>query len=370
MKKIKKNNIIRFLNLSIENKRDRSNYTKEVNNFLKKGIFMMGEEVIKFENNIKNFLNKKYCVGVSSGTNAIYLSLRALGIKKNDEILVPCMSWYSTFSVVKVIGAKPISCDIDNDLIIDINDVVKKINKRTKAIIIVHFTGLLKDHTKLYKLCKEKGIKVIEDCAQAFGTSVNNKYVGSFSDISAFSMNPMKVYGAFGEAGCICTNNYNYYRKLLTLRYAGVDMKKDECIYPELNHKIDSIQALVLNIKLKKFRDIHLKRIENASIYEKYLTNKVVKPKFYNDKRHLYYTYTILTNERIKLQKYLEKHSIQTRIQHKKIMEDHIGFKVDNLKRNINGNVLKNQVLSLPVHENLKKNEIMKTIKIINDFFT
>lgn len=371
---MKTNNLVkkrvRFLNLSIQDKNQRNKYLKIFEKFLKEGVFMMGSEVEKFENNISQYLNKKYCVGVSSGTNAIYLSLKALGIDKNDEVIVPCMSWYSTFSVIKKCNANPVPCDIDNDLVIDFEDFKSKVTKNTKAVIIVHFTGLLKNYTNFFKFCKSRGIKIIEDCAQSFGTKINNKIVGSFSDISAFSMNPMKVYGALGEAGCVCTNNYKYYKKLKTLRYAGVDMKRDECIFPDLNHKIDTLQASMLNFKLGSFKSIHQKRIRNASLYEKYLTDKVIKPIFLKDMSHLYYTYTIQSSKRDYLKRYLESKLIETRIQHSKLIQDHYGFRELKKFKCHNGNILKNKVLSLPVHENLKRDEILTVIFHVNKFFS
>ena len=153
------------------------------------------------------------------------------------------------------------------------------------------------------------------------------------------------------------------------MRYAGVDMEKDNCIYPELNHKIDTLQASLLNIRLKKIKYIQRKRIFNASLYEKYLTNSVKKPNFYRDGSHTYYTYTILTDQRSKLVNYLNKNNVETRIQHKKLLEDHYGFKNKKIPiKNKNGELLKSQVLSLPIHENLSKSEILTVINLINSF--
>ena len=135
---------IRFLDLSVKSKEELKNQISSYKKFLKKGIFVLGPDVVNFENKISKFVQKKYTIGCSSGTNAIYLALKSIGIKKNDHVLVPGLSWVSTFTAVKSLGAIPIGVEIDNDFIISFEDIKRKITKKTKAIIIVYFTGYYK----------------------------------------------------------------------------------------------------------------------------------------------------------------------------------------------------------------------------------
>ncbi len=362
---------IRFLNLSIKEKNNKKKYLKIFSNFLSKGQFIMGEDVEIFENKISNIMRKKYTVGVSSGTNALYLALKCLGIGKGDQVIVPCLSWLSTFTAAYHTGASLIGIDIKKDLQIDCDLIKRNVTKKTKAIIIVHFTGYLKNYDKLRKFCNKKKIYLIEDAAQSFGAKIYNKPSGSFGHLSTFSMNPMKVLAALGDAGTVSTDNFKQYNKLLSLRYAGT-INKEKTFHPDLNHKIDTLQCLVLSQNLKTLRNIIKKRIKNAQLYENYLTNKIIKPPFKSDFQHVYYTYSIICKSRDKLKRYLSvKKGIETKIQHPFIISDHPGLKDKNnfSKKFPIGNKIKKEILSLPIHEKLNKKEIFYIIKAVNNFY-
>ena len=316
---------IRFLNLSVQSKKELEVHTKIYKKFLKQGNFVLGPSVDKFESKISRIVKKKYTIGCSSGTNAIYLALKSIGIKKGDHVLVPSLSWVSTFTAVKMLGAVPIGVDIDDDFIIKFEDIKKRITKKTKAIIIVYFTGYFKRINGLKEFCKSKKIKIIEDCAQSFGAINNGEPNGKFGDLACYSMNPMKVFGGFGDSGAVCFNSSLIYKKIKSLRYAGT-VNKEIVVDADLNHKIDSLQAMILLEQLKLLKKKIKKRISNASFYEKRLTNKIRKPKFFSDSRHVYYTYSILVDNRANLIKYLNKNGIETKIQHPLIISDHPGF--------------------------------------------
>lgn len=362
---------IRFLDLAVKNKKIKKNYEILFKKFLNKGIFVMGRDVEKFEAKISNRIKKRYSVGVSSGTNAIYLALKSCGIKQNDHVLVPCLSWLSTFTAVKHLGAIPVGIDISNDLQININLLKRNITKKTKAIIIVHFTGYLKNYNQLKTFCDKNKIYLIEDASQSFGAKISNKPSGSFGHLSCFSMNPMKVFAALGDAGTVSTNNLKQYNKLLSMRYAGTK-NKEKTYYPDLNHKIDTFQSLILIHNLKFLKSIIKKRILNAKIYQNNLTHKVIRPPFKSNFQHVYYTYSILCKNRDKLRKYLkDKKGIETKVQHPYIISDHPGLKNRfNLSKKFPiGNKIKNEILSIPVHEKLSKKEIYYVVKSINNFY-
>ena len=311
---------------------------------------------------------KKYTIGCSSGTNAIYLALKSIGIKKGDHVLVPSLSWVSTFTAVKMLGAEPIGVDIDDDFIIKFEDIKKRITKKTKAIIIVYFTGYFKKINGLKEFCKSKKIKIIEDCAQSFGAINNGEPNGKFADLACYSMNPMKVFGGFGDAGAVCFNSSLIYKKIKSLRYAGT-VNKEIVVDADLNHKIDSLQAMILLEQLKLLKKKIKKRISNAFFYEKRLTDKIRKPKFFSDSRHVYYTYSILVDNRANLIKYLNKNGIETKIQHPLIISDHPGLKNRFNKNFSNAKKIANKILSIPIHEKLKINELNFIVNKINKFF-
>jgi len=359
---------VKFLKLAVNKSSELKKNLKLFKNFLLKGTFVLGKDVEKFERKISFYVNKKYTLGVSSGTNALYLALKSINIKKDDEVIVPCLSWYSTFTAVAMTGAKPIGVDINDDYLINPHEIEKKISKKTKALIVVHFTGLIKNMDLIKKICKVNKIFLIEDCAQSFGSIYKGKKAGYFGDVSAFSMNPMKVLSSFGESGAISTSNKKIYEKIKILRYAGVNIKEDECVYPDLNHKIDTLQALVISSKLNSLKSIIKKRITNASFYNKYISAKIIKPEFYKNFQHIYYTYQIRCSKRDQLLKFLRKRGVETKIQHRKLLCDHIGFKKSKKRLFVNARKIINESLCIPIHERLSKNDLFYITKNINIF--
>jgi dTDP-4-amino-4,6-dideoxygalactose transaminase len=363
---------VRYLDLSKSNSKDLKKKMKLFKKFLLDGNLMMGNFVEKLETKVSKYIGVKYCVAVSSGTNALYLSIKSLGLKKGDEIIVPAISWYSTFTAIAFTGAKLVPADIDDDLILNFNKLEKLINKKTKAIVIVHFNGYFKNIDTLKKFCKKKKIYLVEDAAQAFGSKNNNRFAGSVGDIAAFSANPMKVFSGFGELGLITTSNKSFYDKIKMYRYAGLIRENDfDCFVPELNHKADEIQAMLIIDKLSNIKKIIKKRIEIANYYNSKITDKIKKPVFVNNFEHNYYNYTLnVGSKRDQFLKYLNTKNIETKIQHSKTVLDHKGLKNFSIKKKINNaKKLKKQIISIPVHENLKKNEIQYIVKSINSFF-
>ena len=364
---------VKFLELAKSNRS--KNIINDFRSFINKGQLMFGKKTTEFEKKVSSKLKTNYCLAVSSGTSALYLSMISAGIGKNDEVIVPALSWYSTFSAVAKTGAKMVVADINEDLLIDYYQLEKKISKKTKAVILVHFTGLVNDSLRIKNFCKKNKLLLIEDAAQAFGAIENNKKkVGSIGDLASFSANPMKLFGSIGEYGFITTSTKKYYKKLLKLRYSGIDLKNFECENPETNHKPDELHSIILLRKLKYLKQKIDIRIKNANLYEAYLTNKIKKPKFYNNYQSIYYTYSILVKQkdRPRLIRYLKENNIETKIQHHKTVLDIKGLskfiknKKDQFKVSDN---LKNQILCLPVNENLKKNQIMYVIKKVNNFY-
>lgn len=362
---------IRIHDLSIKDKILISSYKNIFENFLKEGQFILGSEVENFEKKISQYIKKKFTVGVSSGTNAIYLALRALDIKKNDHILVPCLSWLSTFTATERAGAIPVGVDINDDLSISIESLKKRFTKKTKALLLVHFSGLIDQMDGIINFCKEKKIKLIEDGAQAFGTIYNNRPTGSFGDLACFSMNPMKVFSGIGDAGTVSTNDKFLFNKIKALRYAGT-INKEYAIYSELNHKIDTLDALILIKKLKTLKILIGGRIKRAKLYDKLLNNpNIKKPKIYTNFQHNYYSYTITVNKRDKLKKFLERNNVETKIYHPYLICDHPGLKnsFNERKKFPNASRILKKILSLPIHQKITKKNILKINQLIEKFY-
>ena len=293
-----------YRRLEVDNNRKKL-LQSEFKKFLYSGNYLPGKMLQKFEKSIAKKIGKKYCIGVSSGTTAIYLSLVALGVK-NDEVICPAMSWIATANAIKMTGATPIFADVEKNRNISIESVKKLISSKTKAILTVHFTGLLSPIKELKKLAKTKKIFLIEDTAQAFGT-LKKKMAGSFSDISTFSFNPMKVLQGYGEAGAVLTNSKSLSVKLKKLRDLGLQTKNREiCDFVSLNYKMDELHAYFLLVSLKHYKSDIKKRKSLIKSYQKNL-NGIVKNCDYDLKVSNGYDYQILVNKRDKLMSYLKK---------------------------------------------------------------
>ena len=364
MKKYK----IRYQDLSVRDNLRRKNYITSFKKIMKSGIFLMGKELNELEIKIAKKFNRKYCVGTGSGTDALYLALRALSLKKGNEIITTPLSWVSTSNAIVLNNAKPVFVDIKDDLNIDESKIEKKITKNTKAILFVNFTGNTCNFSKLSKIAKKYNLKLIEDAAQSYGSVSNKVKSGSIGDISCFSMNPMKVLPSLGEAGMILTNNKKYYEKIKILRYVGT-INKNNCIYPSLNFKMDTLQAAFINENLKYVQKKIKKRNNIAKIYINNLTKKIITPKIENNKLHSFYSFTILVNNRDKLMNYLKDKGIETKIQHSPLIPHQTAFSKYYKKDIPNAEKIVKKILCIPIRDDLNKKNIKYIVNSINNFY-
>lgn len=260
--------------------------------------FILGQAVEKFEKHVVEYSKVKYAVGVSNGTDAISLSLLALGIKAGDGVICPAFTYYATAGAVASIGARPVFADIDQDTYnISIESVeillAKKSKYKIKAIIPVHLYGQCADMDAILKLAAKFKIKVLEDTAQAFGAEYKGRKAGTLGDCGSVSFYPGKNIGAFGDAGLILTNSKALAEKLKILRNQGNKNKYYHLVLGR-NNRLDSIQAVVLDIKLKYLDDWNKKRQEVAQYYNKNLSGLNLKTPFVpNYTTHIYHQYTL-----------------------------------------------------------------------------
>ena len=267
--------MIKFWSYKKEYKKFRGEILKNIDITLSRGVTFFGKEIKKFEKNFLKKYNSKYGVAVGSGTEALLISLKALDIKKGDEIITAANTAIPTISAIVNSGAKPKLVDIGEDYLIDCTKIEREINKKTKAIIPVHLYGQSCDMGKISSLAKRYNLKVIEDCAQSQGAKYKNRYTGTMGDVGCFSFYPTKILGAYGDGGFIITKNYYDYLKVKRLRYYGIETKNKKNIYFNkyyanengVNSRLDEIQSTILNIKLKHVDEFISKRIKLANIY-------------------------------------------------------------------------------------------------------
>ncbi len=361
--------IIKFFDIYQQDKKIHKEFLFSLNKIFKSSDFILGAAVNKFENNFSKFCSINYSVSCANGTDALYLALKALNLPRNSEVIVPAMTWISTVLSVINCGLKPILVDVNkDDALISNNKIKEKISSKTKVILPVHLYGSVVDIKSIKNLIKTKKIKIIEDGAQAHGALDSNKFnLGKFSDMCCFSFYPGKNLGCYGDGGLIITNNKNYYLKLKKLRNLGQETKN---IHNEIgvNSRLDTIQAKLLDIKLKNLKKLNLKRQRIASFYNKNIKNKKIKKINYS-RFAVYHQYVILVNNRKKLINLLNKNNIQTGIHYPLPINKLDCFKkIFKNQRFPNAEYIAKNCLSLPIDPNLKIHELKKICKVLNQF--
>lgn len=344
-----------------------------INNTVKFNDFTLGRYLEKFETKFCKYQKVKYSIGVGSGTDAIFLSLKALGIKEGDEVITPAYSFYATAGAIVTAGAKPVFVDIKDDLNMDENKIEKKITKKTRAIVPVHWSGRICNMEKIIEIAKKFKLFVVEDaCHAILAHDYKKRYAGNFGITGCFSMHPLKNLNVWGDGGIITTNNKTIYKKLKLLRNHGL-ISRDNCKIYGYNSRLDTIQAAVGLEMIKKINHITKKRIENA----KYLNfrlkeNKNIKlikeQKKYRSVFHLYQFYC---KKRNKLNNFLRQNKIDSKIHYPKPLHLHLAAKKFGYKRGDYpcAENLSKQVISIPVHEFIKRKQLDYIIKKIEKFY-
>jgi len=346
---------------------------KSINKIVKFNDFTLGRYVDFFEREFCKYQKVKYAVGVGSGTDAIFLSLKALGIKDGDEIITPTYSFYATAGAIATAGAKPIFVDVKDDLNIDEDKIEKKITKKTKAIVPVHWSGRICNMKKILRLAKKYNLHVVEDaCHAILAHDDKKKYAGNFGITGCFSMHPLKNLNVWGDGGIIATNNKKIYEKLKLMRNHGL-ISRDNCKMYGYNSRLDTIQAAVALKMIKKINFITNSRIKNANyLNEKLKSIKQIKlikeQKKYKSVYHLYQFYCEKRNQ---LNNFLRNNKIDSKIHYPKPLHLHDAAKKFKYNKGQfkNAEKLSKKVISIPVHEFVSKKQLDLIINKIQKFY-
>ena len=363
--------MIQFFDIYKQDKKIHKHLLHDIAKLFKQGDFILGKSVSKFEKNFSKFCGVKYAVSCANGTDALTIALKSLNLPNNSEVIIPAMTYCSTaFSVINA-NLKPVLVDLSKlEPTIDVEQLKKKITKKTKVVMPVHLYGSVANLNEIKKIIRKKKIYLVDDCAQAHGAfdDSSNKFkkrIGSSADISCFSLYPGKNLGAYGDAGIITTNNKKFYSIIKKIRNLGSD-KKFIHSYVGLNSRLDSIQALVLNKKIKNLDILNKKRQKIAKIYNNKISNKKITKLNYS-KSCVFHQYVILTKERKKLINLFKKNKIQYGFHYPKTIYQLSAFKkYFGNQRFKNSENIANNGISIPIDPNLKKNEINKIIRVIN----
>jgi len=260
--------------------------------------FILGPNVKQFEENAAKYLGSKYAIGVASGTDALHIALKAIGIKEDDEVITTPFTFIATAESVVFCGGTPVFVDVDEETMnIDVNKIEEKITKNTKAIIPVHLFGNPCNMDKIKELAKAYNLKIVEDCAQSFGATYRNVQTGNIGDVGCFSFFPSKNLGCYGDGGMVTTNDEGLYKTMIALRNHGSFVK----YYHEMigfNSRLDDIQAAILNVKLKYINEFNRERRAVASLYRETIKDVVKYQKETDNGTHVYHQYTIRSPKR------------------------------------------------------------------------
>ena len=361
--------MIKFLDIYNQDKNLHISIIKDIKKIFKKGDFILGNDVTKFENKFSNFCNSKYSIGCANGTDALTIALKSLNLKKNSEVIIPAMTYCSTaFSVINA-NLKPVLVDTEfMKSTIDILQIKKKINKKTKVIMPVHLYGSVVNIKEIKKIVKNKNIFIIDDCAQAHGAKdIYGKKVGSLADISTFSLYPGKNLGAYGDAGVITTNNKKFYRIVKKIRNLGSEVKFKHNLVG-MNSRLDSIQSIILNHKLKQLPKLNSKRRKIASEYDNKIINKKIEKLRYS-KFSIYHQYVLIVKKRNEFIKYLKKAKIQYGFHYPYAIHQLDALKKYFQKEKFpNSEMLAKYGISIPIDPNLSKKKINYIIGKLNSF--
>lgn len=362
---------IHYENLKKVNEEFEKKFKEKLNAFLKKGWYVLGNEVTEFEKKFADLCGSKYCIGVANCLDALELGIKVFDFPKNSEIIAPSNTYIASILSIINSNCKPILVE-PNITTYNINPklIEEKITKKTKAILVVHLYGQVTQMDEICKIANKYNLEIIEDCAQSHGAMFKGKSCGTFGKIGAFSFYPTKNLGALGDAGAIITSDKEIFLKLKALRNYGSE-KKYYNKYIGRNSRLDEIQAAFLNVKLSSLSKITEHKRNLAQLYDKNLPKDVIKPFYLNNNlSHVYHIYNIRTSRRNELKEFLLSKGIETEIHYPVAPKNQKGYYklFNNLSHPISEDI-HSTTLSLPISYANKHSEILYISKEITNFF-
>jgi dTDP-4-amino-4,6-dideoxygalactose transaminase len=328
---------------------------------LSKGKFVLSEVLDDFESEFARFCGTRHAVGVNSGTDALVLALKVVGIQPGDEVITVPNSYLASASAIALAGGTVRFVDVASDMNMDPKALSRAITSKTRAIIPVHLTGRPARMAEILRIARRHGLRVIEDAAQAAGANYRGKPVGSWGDLGCFSFHPLKNLNACGDAGAVVTSNASWAKKLKILRNHG-HPHRDDCLEFSLNSRLDGLQAEILRIKLRGLGAVTRRRKRNAALYQSLLAGcpQVDCPQDEPGMESVYHTFVIQCEKRDHLRKHLARKGIGTAVHypvpiHLMKVGKKLGFKKGAFPETEH---LTKRILSLPIHQDLLERQI------------
>jgi dTDP-4-amino-4,6-dideoxygalactose transaminase len=340
---------------------------------LSTGQYTLGPQVTEFENKMAERCGVKHVIGINSGTDALIMPLRVLGIGKGDEVITPPNSFVATTASIAVTGATPVFVDVAADYNIDVSLIEGAITRKTKAIMPVHLTGNPADMPKIMAIARKHKLAVIEDAAQAVGAAINGRSVGTWGNAAGFSMHPLKNLNVWGDGGFIATNSKDMDKQLRLMRNHGL-VGRDEVAVFAYNSRLDTLQAIVALRLMKDLDEITDTRIKHAMYYDKALaglSDYITIPPRMKSVKQVFHTYVVRAKNRNKLYQYLLENGVEAKVHypvplHLQPAAGYLGYKEGDFPE---CEAQAKSIITLPVHQHLNQKHLEYVVATIKKFY-
>jgi dTDP-4-amino-4,6-dideoxygalactose transaminase len=353
---------IPFLNLYAQYKNIKTEIDNVIEDIICSSAFIRGSYVDDFEKDFSKLMGSKFCISCANGTDALYISMKALGVGFKDEVIVPAHSWISTSETVSQLGAIPIFCDTNiEDFTIDVTQIDSLITNKTVGIIPVHLYGHPAEMDTIKRIAKQNNLWILEDCAQAHLASYKGQKVGTIGDAGSFSFYPGKNLGAMGDAGAIITDNHDLAKKMTVFaRHGGT--KKGQHLIEGINSRLDGLQAGILSVKMTYLNEWTTAR---QKIAEKYINRLrsiegIILPIIRKEAFHVWHLFVIRLDNRDKIKEFLEEKGIQTGIHYPislPLLEAYSRFGHSREDFPVSSSV-QDKILSLPIYAEMTDEDV------------
>jgi dTDP-4-amino-4,6-dideoxygalactose transaminase len=360
-----------LVNLTRQYENIKSEIDAAISRVLESGFYIMGQEVEQFESAFKDYLGVRHAISVASGTDALLLSLRAVGAGPGDEVIVPSFTFVSPAEVVALLGARPVFVDVERESYnIDISGIEPAITGNTKAIIPVHLYGQSADVDEIKEMVGARPIYIVEDGAQSVGSVYKGAKVSSRKHLGAVSFFPTKNLGCYGDGGAIVTNDDSLASRVRALRSHGSKTKYQHDMIGT-NSRLDAIQAAILRVKLAHLDSWNERRRSIAGIYTEQLGEFVEVPKIFEEREHIFHQYTIRCGKRDLLARHLKEKGIASAVHYPRPLHlqpafSYLGHKAGDFPVSEQLSV---EVLSLPVYPELTDREVEEVVEGVRSFY-
>ncbi len=361
--------MIKFLDLFKINERFRVDIDRKIKDVLDSGWYLLGNQDKTFEKHFADFCGVKYCIGCANGLDALNLILKGYGFGPGDEIIVPANTYIATILAISTNGCTPVLVEPDiNTYCIDPSLIEEKITEKTKAIMVVHLYGQAVPMQKIWEIAHKYNLKIIEDSAQGHGAIYNGKRTGNLGDAGGFSFYPGKNLGCLGDGGCVTTNDLELAERIRAIANYG-SQKKYCNIFKGINSRLDEIQAAVLDVKLAYLDHDNEKRRKISKYYRDNINNsKVVLPKVYDERAHVWHVFAVRVKSRAKFQEFLAENEIQTLIHYPIPPHKQEAYKEWNGLCYPITEKIHNEIISLPISPVMTEEEVQKVVEVVNGY--